>query len=1485
MAVVNACCEEWKAKLAQCESTCTKLTGNAQLLKTKIIDTSTLLGLHRQLQSKLKESADELAEAKKQNASLQKLLETEKRESVSLKEQVDFLLASNAPTESKLEETTAQLEATSAKLAEKEAYVTQLEASVSAGKEALLNYDKVVKESARLRAELSNREIMYKDAKKNVKLQETAVAELRIQVGHLTDELDAANNTILSLELELSMLKDKKEPEAICWESVEPIVEPSSAISAISASPMSVSSVVPSSPFASVSSGSVVPSSASFEPIDDFAVDLAGDLEDSLEVVRRPNMDLSFCDGTPAKRRPKSGDRRVSLSKSASGAMKIQRMGLPAIVSKEPSPETSPPHKRTIAENRQRISRSYDEPSPSSVFPSPEVSPRSPSPPPISHLPSTPPPPSPPSHQPEVDFMPTFSSPTASPTPTPTQTNISAPILPPKTPANISIQTKPAEKSTPARPLARPALDAEMPDATPGVSAQPLVPIVSPSSWPMTIRPPPQQAPPPPSHFLPTPPLKSTSRKPETQHKRSETKHAEPEPLRTRPKLAEPTPTAEPTQTHLEPKHTQQEPTHTNLKPTHTRAEPTQPTPTAEPDLSKSLAAESDQSKKPLEQHTQAEPIQGPVVQEASSIAAELLEPASAPPAVVSLPAKPSEPAAVVTSEQGTLPTEQPILSSEPTLEISVSLEPALTPSKPTEPTSSLSEPTPAPLEPVPVPSQLPVPEHQSEWEQFEWEEERESGSSEPVAVPSEPVPVPLEPTIVAESKDAEKEAEQPKGSELVPMPLEPVLVLPEPTIALPKASDPEREQEVLEREKDECKEEVHEDPELASLSPAPPEPAPTSSEPDQVPQEPVSAPLRAAPVPENQSEWENVEWEKVGGEEVPKDAEPAPVPSEQAPSEPAPSPLEPEPTPLEPAPFPSELAPSEPATTLLEPVQEPEPIVTRPQIPAPEIQESELANGTRQEKLAESSEVTGPKAGVEGGEEWEEEEQLEEGQIDARGEEIEQKRKEDTKRENGAALPRKAKKSRKPKKASAKRARLQADDQIGQQGSAYKRKRDDRDGGEDEPESKKMESTNMDQHPIISSLLFGISRSVEIDPPLSPSLLPDDPIESEWEVNKEPRPNEPLFDYLCRRISLVFAPPSLGLSLAALNSCDDLFNYDIYYKHMDIVVLAFLKVLHESNATSKVETATLLFWQFFSFQPEKGMEFRNLFLNKISEYLVHSASFSSIAYMCELFAGICKSNNDMERFVFLAYKILRKNSFWKIRTLAALAQCWPDPLIGKGDNLPLLNAIENLVALSSANRSNPEYQQEQEAYQTLRRACYWPCRNNPEKISLEVLVSDLTQALVRCAEDPDMDAREGMFPHRMETVIQAFELISVHKVHDWDWTYQTIMVPMWGILSPTYPKHPNLTPAVLRLLGIVGRVYSSEQMVEVRSRIALVFTPYALQNYAFSVQVCAALSLFDLCKGDTQILAPCKEWYRNLDRDKKNQLRHLTYLVDYCAK
>jgi hypothetical protein len=98
-----------------------------------------------------------------------------------------------------------------------------------------------------------------------------------------------------------------------------------------------------------------------------------------------------------------------------------------------------------------------------------------------------------------------------------------------------------------------------------------------------------------------------------------------------------------------------------------------------------------------------------------------------------------------------------------------------------------------------------------------------------------------------------------------------------------------------------------------------------------------------------------------------------------------------------------------------------------------------------------------------------------------------------------------------------------------------------------------------------------------------------------------------------------------------------------------------------------------------------------------------------------------------------------------------------------------------------------------------------------------------------------------------------------VFKAHDWDWTYRTIMVPMWGILSPTYPKPPNLTPAVLRLLGmnfcfvfllffyivfvvfifsihflllgIVGRVYSKEQIVEVRSRIALVFTPYALQN------------------------------------------------------
>ena len=164
----------------------------------------------------MKQATEEIAELKKQNTNFQKQVEAEKRETASLKQQVEFLLASNAPTESKLKDTTDKLEATAAKLATKEvcclifsllflrglsegpillvlgplvplptfflvrisfvspstiyftfylcilqAYVTQLEASVSAGKEASLNYDKVVRDCTRLRTELSNRSVCF----------------------------------------------------------------------------------------------------------------------------------------------------------------------------------------------------------------------------------------------------------------------------------------------------------------------------------------------------------------------------------------------------------------------------------------------------------------------------------------------------------------------------------------------------------------------------------------------------------------------------------------------------------------------------------------------------------------------------------------------------------------------------------------------------------------------------------------------------------------------------------------------------------------------------------------------------------------------------------------------------------------------------------------------------------------------------------------------------------------------------------------------------------------------------------------------------------------------------------------------------------------------------------------------------------------------------------------------------------------------------
>jgi hypothetical protein len=68
----------------------------------------------------MKQANEEIVELKKQNSNLQKQVEGEKRETESLHQQVQYLLASNAPTESKLHETIAQLEATATKLATKE---------------------------------------------------------------------------------------------------------------------------------------------------------------------------------------------------------------------------------------------------------------------------------------------------------------------------------------------------------------------------------------------------------------------------------------------------------------------------------------------------------------------------------------------------------------------------------------------------------------------------------------------------------------------------------------------------------------------------------------------------------------------------------------------------------------------------------------------------------------------------------------------------------------------------------------------------------------------------------------------------------------------------------------------------------------------------------------------------------------------------------------------------------------------------------------------------------------------------------------------------------------------------------------------------------------------------------------------------------------------------------------------------------------------
>lgn len=58
-----------------------------------------------------------------------------------------------------------------------------------------------------------------------------------------------------------------------------------------------------------------------------------------------------------------------------------------------------------------------------------------------------------------------------------------------------------------------------------------------------------------------------------------------------------------------------------------------------------------------------------------------------------------------------------------------------------------------------------------------------------------------------------------------------------------------------------------------------------------------------------------------------------------------------------------------------------------------------------------------------------------------------------------------------------------------------------------------------LSQHPIISSMLVGISQSVELEPPLSPSLLPEDPMDSEWEKDKSPFPGETPFAYILHNL------------------------------------------------------------------------------------------------------------------------------------------------------------------------------------------------------------------------------------------------------------------------------------------------------------------------------------------------------------------------------
>lgn len=160
----------------------------------------------------------------------------------------------------------------------------------------------------------------------------------------------------------------------------------------------------------------------------------------------------------------------------------------------------------------------------------------------------------------------------------------------------------------------------------------------------------------------------------------------------------------------------------------------------------------------------------------------------------------------------------------------------------------------------------------------------------------------------------------------------------------------------------------------------------------------------------------------------------------------------------------------------------------------------------------------------------------------------------------------------------------------------------------------------------------------------------------------------------------------------------------------------------------------------------------------------------------------------------------------------------------------PLLRTIERLVAssVSSLDVNEPNARQVLECYKTLQQACYWTERGTPGSITADSMVPDLIQDLLKSIEDP-VDFRE-ILPPRTNLVMKAFELVGAHE--GWVWTFNTLIVgQLWTLMAPN-AQNPKLIPAVVRLIGMLGKKSNGEGLDELRRRMNLLLDPQYIQKY-----------------------------------------------------